>query len=403
MKKILSQKDLDKLEARDSSYLICLGEPKQLYVKIHPNGRKVFQIREQKYKVYKSIGEYKKELLNLAQARQKATEILQKIHKGEYVGNHFKDVTLKVAYNYYFETVGQRLAESTSSKLESVYNKYIAPSLNQIPINELNKQDFIPIFDLVYKKNLRETLSRLLNFLCRVLELQKHRETLKTNIILDLKDLAKYYQTLFGKKETKHYKAIVEEKEIKVLLLNLKEYSQSPNINPNVVNGIYFILLTAQRAKNIRFAKWEEIDFENNLWIIKAKDMKTSNNGDNIIPLNDYALKILKIQKILNGNKEYIFTNYRSVLSGNFAAGFFKKYNLSHCLHGFRSTFKSICVEKSDELMKLGISEKIVEMILHHTKGDGVERAYNRAKAVELRRLLMYWYGEYLNSLCPFD
>lgn len=403
LKKILSQKDLDKLEVRDSSYLICLGEPKQLYVKIHPNGRKVFQIREQKYKVYKSIGEYKKELLNLAQARQKATEILQKIHKGEYVGNDFKNITLEVAYNYYFETIGQRLAKTTCLKLESTYNKYIASSLNEIPINELNKQDFIPIFDFIYKKNLRETLMRIINFLCRILELQKHRETLKTNIILDLKDLAKYYQTLFGKKETKHYKAIVEEKEIKVLLLNLKEYSQSPNINPNVVNGIYFTLLTAQRAKNIRFAKWEEIDFENNLWIIKAKDMKISNNGDNIIPLNDYALEILKIQKILNGNREYIFTNYRSVLSGNFAVGFFKKYNLSHSLHGFRSTFKSICVEKSDELMKLGISEKIVEMILHHTKGDGVERAYNRAKAVELRRLLMYWYGEYLNSLCPFD
>ncbi|WP_270978287.1 tyrosine-type recombinase/integrase [Campylobacter helveticus] len=403
MKKPLSQRDLDKLEPKEKAYLVPVGEPKQLYVKIHPNGRKVFQIREQKHKIYKSIGEYSKELLNLAGAREKAILLLQRIHKGEYVGNEFKEVTLEVAYNYYFETIGQRLAETTSTKLQSTYNKYFASALNNIPINSLTKQDFIPIFDFIYKKNLQETLKRVINFLCRILELQKHRETLKTNIIIDLKDLGKYYQTLFGKKITKHHKAVIEEEDLKTLLLNLKEYSQSPSANPNVVNGIYFALLTAQRSRNIRFAKWEEIDFKNNLWIIKAKNMKISSNGDNIIPLNQYALKVLEFQKILNGNKEYIFTNYRSVLSESFATRFFKKYHLEHTLHGFRSTFKSICIEKSDMLIQLGISDRIVEMILHHIRGDMVERAYNRAKAIELRKMLMQWYGDYLNSLCVFD
>ncbi|WP_279041402.1 tyrosine-type recombinase/integrase [Campylobacter helveticus] len=403
MKKILSQRDLEKLEPKDKSYLVALGEPKQLYVKIHPNGRKVFQVREQKHKIYKSIGEYSKELLNLAGAREKAILLLQKIHKGEYVGNEFKEVTLEVAYNYYFETIGQRLAETTSTKLQSTYSKYITSTLNNIPINHLTKQDFIPIFDFIYKKNLQETLKRVINFLCRILELQKHRETLKTNIIMDLKDLGKYYQTLFGRKERKHHKALIEENDLKILLSNLKEYSKSPKVNPNVVNGIYFALLTAQRSRNIRFAKWEEIDFKNHLWIIKAKNMKISYNGDNIIPLNKYALKILKIQKILNGSKEYIFANHHSVISENFAQAFFKKYHLEHTLHGFRSTFKSICIEKSDMLIQLGISDRIVEMILHHIRGDMVERAYNRAKAIELRKMLMQWYGEYLNSLYPFD
>lgn len=403
MKKPLSQKDLDRLEPKEKAYLMPVGEPKQLYIKIHPSGRKVFQVREQKHKIYVSIGEYVKEIFNLAHAREKAILILRKIHEGEYVGNEFKDFTLEKAFKYYLETLGQRLSLTTVKKLECYYNKYIAPTLNQVAINQLNKQSFIPVFDFIYKKNLQETLMRTISFLCRILELQKHREILKTNLITDLKDLSKYYRTLFGKKEVKHYKAIVEEKDLKNLLFHLKEYSQSPTINPNVVNGIYFALLTAQRSKNIRFAKWANIDFKNNLWIIKAKDMKISSNGDNIIPLNTYAMQILKIQKILNANKKYVFFNHNSTLSENFAKRFFTRYNLEHTLHGFRSTFKSICVEKSDELIKLGISDKIVEMILHHHKGDGVERAYNRAKAIELRRILMQWYGEYLNSLCAFD
>lgn len=319
------------------------------------------------------------------------------------MGNDFKEITLEKANEHYLKTIGQRLTEHTIKKIQGTYHKYIAPTLNNTPINHLSKKDFIPIFDIIYKKNLYETLRRLINFLCRILELQRQIDILKTNIILDLKDLAQYYKILFGKRIVKHYKAIVEEKDLKAMLFNLKEYSLRASTNPSVVNGIYFALLTAQRSKNIRFAKWEEIDFENALWIIKAKDMKISSNGDNIIPLNTYALNILKIQKILNANQKYIFALHHSTLSENFANSFLKFYKLNHTLHGFRSTFKSTCIEKSDELIKLGISDSIVEMILHHTKKDKIERAYNRAKAIELRRLLMQWYGDYLNKLCAFE
>ncbi|GML87012.1 hypothetical protein P0Q10_08105 [Campylobacter jejuni] len=82
---------------------------------------------------------------------------------------------------------------------------------------------------------------------------------------------------------------------------------------------------------------------------------------------------------------------------------FFKTYNLEHTIHGFRSTFRSICTEKSDELIKLGIGKDIAEMILHHINGNEVTRAYDRAKAIDLRVKLMQWYGNYLNSLCGFD
>lgn len=71
MKKPLSQKDLDRLEPKEKAYLMPVGEPKQLYIKIHPSGRKVFQVREQKHKIYVSIGEYVKEIFNLAHAREK--------------------------------------------------------------------------------------------------------------------------------------------------------------------------------------------------------------------------------------------------------------------------------------------------------------------------------------------
>ncbi|EAJ5160261.1 site-specific integrase, partial [Campylobacter jejuni] len=64
--------------------------------------------------------------------------------------------------------------------------------------------------------------------------------------------------------------------------------------------------------------------------------------------------------------------------------------------------FRSVYTNKSNELIQQGISKDIAEMILHHINGNEIERAYNRAKAIDLRVKLMQWYGNYLNSLCEF-
>ncbi|HFS5121513.1 TPA: tyrosine-type recombinase/integrase [Campylobacter jejuni] len=170
--------------------------------------------------------------------------------------------------------------------------------MGQKDINELKKDDFLPIYDLMQKKGIYETINKNISLLCRIFEISRQRGDLKTDIILQLKDLKKFYNEANHNK-VKHFKAIVEEQEIKNMLECMKEYKNHPRTNTTIINAIYFTLLTAQRSKNIRFAKWSDIDFENNLWIIKADEMKVRTNGDNIIPLNKYALKILDIQRIL--------------------------------------------------------------------------------------------------------
>ncbi|EPY0831605.1 tyrosine-type recombinase/integrase, partial [Campylobacter jejuni] len=290
---------------------------------------------------------------------------------------------------------------ATIKKEQSIFKKYIIPTLGQKDINELKKDDFLPIYDLMQKKGIYETINKNISLLCRIFEISRQRGDLKTDIILQLKDLKKFYNEANHNK-VKHFKAIVEEQEIKNMLECMKEYKNHPRTNTTIINAIYFTLLTAQRSKNIRFAKWSDIDFENNLWIIKADEMKVRTNGDNIIPLNKYALKILDIQRILNGDKKYIFANNNGTISENFAVRFFKFYNLEHTIHGYRSTFRSVYTNKSNELIQQGISKDIAEMILHHINGNEIERAYNRAKAIDLRVKLMQWYGNYLNSLCEF-
>ncbi|ABS43228.1 site-specific recombinase, phage integrase family [Campylobacter jejuni subsp. doylei 269.97] len=399
---MLTQKDIDNLEIKDKRYMISVGEPKELYVRVNPTGKKVFYLRASKFKQFITIGECQKGILNVTNAREKAKELLKSMYDGSFVSKSEKGVTLNKANELYIEIKAKKLSRATIKKEQLVYGKYFNSTLGDKAINDLKKDDFLPIFDLMYKKGIFETISRSISFLCRVLEFCRQRGDLKTDIILQLKDLKKFYNEANHNK-VKHFKAIVEEQEIKNMLECMKEYKNHPRTNTTIINAIYFTLLTAQRSKNIRFAKWSDIDFKNNLWVIKADEMKVSSNGDNIIPLNKYALKVLEIQRILNGNKEYIFTNNNGIISESFGVKFFKTYNLEHTIHGFRSTFRSICTEKSDELIKLGIGKDIAEMILHHINGNEVTRAYDRAKAIDLRVKLMQWYGNYLNSLCGFD
>lgn len=173
----------------------------------------------------------------------------------------------------------------------------------------------------------------------------------------------------------------------------------------SAVNALYFTLLTAQRFKNIRFAKWADIDFENALWIIKANEMKVASNGDNIVPLSEFAIKVLKRQRLLSAHSSFVFAseNKAGVISESFVVKFLKTYALHHTLYGFRATFRTQCGECEDELLKMGVSVQIAELILHYSKGDEVVRAYDRAQAVRLRAKLMQWWGECLNRLCVFE
>ncbi|EHN6916831.1 tyrosine-type recombinase/integrase [Campylobacter jejuni] len=399
---MLTQKDIDNLEIKDKRYMISVGEPKELYVRVNPTGKKVFYLRASKFKNFITIGECQKGVLNVTNAREKAKELLKSMYDGSFVSKSEKEVTLNKANALYVEIKAKKLSRATIKKEQLVYGKYFNSTLGNKAINDLKKDDFLSIFDLMYKKGIFETISRSISFLCRVLEFCRQRGDLKTDIILQLKDLKKFYNEANYNK-VKHYKAIVEEQEIKNMLECMKEYKNHPRTNTTIINAIYFTLLTAQRSKNIRFAKWSDIDFKNNLWIIKADEMKVSSNGDNIIPLNKYALKILDIQRILNGDKKYIFANNNGTISENFAVRFFKFYNLEHTIHGYRSTFRSVYTNKSNELIQQGISKDIAEMILHHISGNEIERAYDRSKAINLRIKLMNWYGDYLNSLCDFD
>lgn len=69
-------------------------------------------------------------------------------------------------------------------------------------------------------------------------------------------------------------------------------------------------ILTCSRPANVRFMRWDQIDFEKKIWTIPPEEMKVSGNGQHIVPLSDQAVDIIKKQLAYKRN-EYVFCGAR--------------------------------------------------------------------------------------------
>ncbi|HBL6941906.1 TPA: integrase arm-type DNA-binding domain-containing protein [Morganella morganii] len=173
--------------------------------------------------------------------------------------------------------------------------------------------------------------------------------------------------------------------------------------------AVKLTLLVFIRSSELRFARWEEIDFTNAMWTIPAErqpieGVKFSYRGSkmrtpHLVPLSEQAINILKQIKRLSGNHELIFIgdhNPRKPMSENTvnnalrAMGYDTKTEV--CGHGFRTMACSSLIES-------GIwSKDAVERQMSHQERNSVRAAYiHKAEHLEERRLMVQWWADYLD------
>ena len=149
-----------------------------------------------------------------------------------------------------------------------------------------------------------------------------------------------------------------------------------------------FVLLTAARNGEARFAPPDEFDLDAMLWRIPGERMKRGIAHD--VPLSDAAADIIASRDL---SRPLVFEGYKrrplsdaTVRKAIRSAGF-----PSATAHGLRSTFRDWCGET-------GVSRELAELALSHAIGSEVERAYRRRSAVERRRVVMQHWAEYLRG-----
>ena len=153
-----------------------------------------------------------------------------------------------------------------------------------------------------------------------------------------------------------------------------------------------FLVLTAARWGEVRWAEWTEIDRDEGVWTVPAKRMKS--NREHRVPLCGRALETLdEARKLVEGTSPFLFPNrVGKQLEEKQLRRMFRKHGIAAVPHGFRSSFRDWAAEDTDH------PREVIEAALAHVVQNRVEAAYRRTDLFERRRRLMIDWETYLAS-----
>ena len=151
-----------------------------------------------------------------------------------------------------------------------------------------------------------------------------------------------------------------------------------------------FLVLTAARWGEVRWAGWEEIDRDGRVWTVPARRTKT--NRRHRVPLCGRALEILEAAQALEEEAgPLVFTHGGGrPLHDSQLRRLLCELGIAAVPHGFRSTFRDWAGEDTDH------PREVIEAALAHVVRNRVEAAYARSDLFERRQVLMDDWARYL-------
>lgn len=173
--------------------------------------------------------------------------------------------------------------------------------------------------------------------------------------------------------------------------------------------ALRFQALTASRTGAVRFARWDEIDFDARLWTIQPGRIssKISPTGKpHRVPLTDTMMALLDD---LPSMGDLLFTSsrggplsdatlgkvMRSIHESDVkrgGAGYVDVKTMDQAVpHGLRSCFRVWVTERTS------FDGDMAEIALAHNVGSKVRQAYDRSDMVEKRRAMMDEWGRFLS------
>jgi len=158
--------------------------------------------------------------------------------------------------------------------------------------------------------------------------------------------------------------------------------------------ALAFTLLTFQRSQSIRFARWDQIDWNAKLWRIPAEVMKMKD--PHVVPLSRQTEELLQSIRPLTGTGAYIFpslTDRAKTISENTMLYALVRlgYRGRMTVHGFRTSASTLLNEN-------GHHPDVIEAALAHTRGD-IRSIYNKAKYLPERRTMYQWWADHCDEL----
>lgn len=367
----LTDSKLRGLKPREKPYKVSDGGG--MYIEVRPNGSKWWRLayRLNGKQQLKSLGVYPE--IGLFEARRLREEFdPSPVPAGRTLEPVFREFMLVKK-------------SSLSAKHQALMQSRCAPileSLGSRPIKELKPSDFLPLLRVIedrspsVAKKVRTDFSQCFRYAVAADFAERD----------PLRDLQGALKPL----EVKHRPALIVPSEVGKLLRFINEH---PTVG--VITRLYLQILPHVfcRPGELRKAKWSAFDFEANQWSYTMG----KKNREHIVPLSKQVLAKLEELKKFTGKYEYLFASVpdETPISDMTATQQLRRSGWSkvHCLHGWRSTARTILEEV------LGYDETLTEHQLGHVVKGPLGATYNRSKHLEKRRQMMQHWSDYLETL----
>ncbi len=186
----------------------------------------------------------------------------------------------------------------------------------------------------------------------------------------------------------------ITKKELPMLLsqITTAQFSEGKIMN----YAFQLLTLTFLRAQELMGAQWNEINFEEKVWIVPAERMKM--RRPHTVYLTSQMMTVLNIIKANHFHSVYIFYDKKrdtAIKNERLINSLYKLgYKGKMTAHGFRALASTILNEE-------GFNPDVIEKQLAHIDSNSVRRAYNRAEYIEDRNKMMQWWSDFIVEQCP--
>ncbi len=279
-------------------------------------------------------------------------------------------------------------AAVTTAKRLSHFDRHVFPIIGNLPVAEVKPVQLLAMLRRVAEGGTPYTAGRL-----REICGQVFRYAIQTGKATY--DPAASMRGALEKSAVKHRPALTTRREFGEFVRDLRDTTRAEPLTRLCAR---LGLLTWTRPKELRQAKWEQIDMEAAEWRIPAIQMKTGKNLQaHTVALSAQALAILPALRELSGHTDRLFPsggNAGGVISENTINNLFRRmgYKDKQSHHGLRASARSLLSER-------GWTTEALERQLDHKEGNKAVAAYARSQHLEERRRFMADWGVLVAAL----
>lgn len=323
--------------------------------------------------------------MSLTQAHTQEAKAREQISESIDPGNELvttrhlerKGFTVKDLVSEYLEKYAKPRKKSAQED-ERILEAYIIPKLGRRKACRIKRRDIIEILDEISARAPVQA-NRVLACTRKMFSFALEREIVESNPCFGISQPNK----------EKPRERVLSDDEIKTVWNKLPKCPMSTRMQL----ALKLLLVTAQRKNEIVNLRWEELDFNKEVWTIPSE--KTKNGKAHLVPLSPLALDLLEE---LKNDSEWVFPS--EINEGPFTC-----QALDRAVRNSREVFKIPQFTPHDfrrttatKMTELGISRFDVSRVLNHTD-QSVTARYDRNEYLsEKKRAIKVW-SQYMQNL----